>query len=277
MPIDMDLINKELETLNNQGGSSNLKEVKFAPKPGKTKIRFVPNKFSDRMPFMRFKHHYNLQPTVTCLENQGEGCPVCQYTIQMFREAKRENDESKRALARELMGSERFYAPVLVRGEEKIRIFAFSKTVYEKILGFTQELGDITDPNSAPDFIVEKTPPGTNGLIYGKVDVVYDVKTLQNPLPLAPSQAEIDAILDTCPDIATLYNKPTSKEDAIKAMKTFITSDNTSDEQKEEDKVASMLEETAPAPKKEVAPPPAPAASEETPNIEDEIEDLFNN
>mgnify|MGYP003966011495 CR=1 FL=1 len=274
MAINMDLINKELAGLNNSSGDIDFKEIKFTPKVGKTKIRFVPNKFSEDMPFKRYKHHYNLKPMVTCLENQGEECPVCKYCIQMFREAKREDDESKRKLARDLMGSERFYAPILVRGEDKIRVFAFSKTVYEKILGFVNELGDITDPDAAPDFIVEKTPPGANGLIYGKIDITYDIKTLKNPLPIASSKEEIASIIDSCPDINTIYNKPTSKEDAIETMKKFISQDEVSDEQKDENNVATLLEEATPA----SSPAPAETSEKETDtsSIDEEINDLFN-
>jgi hypothetical protein len=287
MAINMDLISNELDNLNNDGGNSDLKETKFTPKAGKTKIRFVGNKFSSDWPFKRFKTHFNLKPMVNCLENHGEDCPVCKYCIQLFREAKKENDENKRELARKIMASERFYAPILVRGEDKVRIFNFSKTVYEKILGFLKELGDITDANSAPDFIVEKTPPGANGLIYGKVDVVYDIPTLKTPLPIAATKAEIDAILDTCPDLDALYNKPTTKDDAIKALKDFITNDDKPQEQTEEEKVGSLLEEAAKdvmssaAAAKSEAEPVAEAEKTTTDNSKDvddtNIDDAINN
>jgi len=68
-------------------------------------------------------------------------------------------------MAKNLMARQRFFSPVIVRGEEDkgVRLWGYGKTVYETLLGLVlnPDYGDITDPQEGTDLkIVYGKPPG---------------------------------------------------------------------------------------------------------------------
>ena len=56
------------------------------------------------------------------------------------------------------MAKQRFFSPVLVRGEENegVKVWGFSKTVYENLLQLVlnPDYGDITDPHDGTDLVI---------------------------------------------------------------------------------------------------------------------------
>ena len=75
-------------------------------------------------------------------------------------------------MAKDLFPKQRFFSPVIVRGEESqgVRIWGYSKTVYEQLLNLVlnPDYGDITDINGGTDLVLQygKAPgamfPSTN-------------------------------------------------------------------------------------------------------------------
>jgi hypothetical protein len=86
--------------------------------------------------------------------NFGEDCPLDSFVRKLFNE---KTDES-RELAKKLMAKQRFFSPVIVRGEEDkgVRLWGYSKTVYEKLLALVlnPDYGDITDPDAGTDLVL---------------------------------------------------------------------------------------------------------------------------
>jgi hypothetical protein len=70
-------------------------------------------------------------------------------------------------MAKSLMARQRFFSPVLVRGEEDkgVRIWGYGKQVYEQLLNLVlnPEYGDITDTDTGTDLVLHYgKPPGAS-------------------------------------------------------------------------------------------------------------------
>ena len=140
MAIDLDKMKAKLNKLQNKGNGDS---VFWRPEDGEQTIRIVPTPDGD--PFKDFWFHYNVGNNAGFLspkKNFGEDDPLDQFVRQLFNEG---TDES-RTMAKDLMAKQRFFAPVVVRGEEDrgVMVWGFSKTVYETLLNLVlnPEYGD---------------------------------------------------------------------------------------------------------------------------------------
>ena len=85
------------------------------PQDGEQTIRIVPTQDGD--PFKDYWFHYNVGDNPGFLSpkrNFGEDCPLDSFVRQLWQEG---TDDSKR-MAKKLSARQRFFAPVVVRGEE---------------------------------------------------------------------------------------------------------------------------------------------------------------
>ena len=153
MAIDLNKMRKKQEALLNRGGDK--KNLFWKPQDGEQTIRIVPD--ADGDPFREFWFHYNLGDNPAFMSpkrNFGEDCPLDSFVRKLFNE---KTDES-RELAKKLMAKQRFFSPVIVRGEEDkgVRLWGYSKTVYEKLLALVlnPDYGDITDPDTGTDLVL---------------------------------------------------------------------------------------------------------------------------
>ena len=92
-------------------------------------------------------------------KNFGEEDPLNDFVRKLFNEG---TEESIKA-AKNLMARQRFFSPVLVRGEEEkgVRIWGYGKTVYEQLLNLVlnPDYGDITDVDSGTDLVLHYGKP----------------------------------------------------------------------------------------------------------------------
>jgi len=165
MGIDIERMRAKLAALKNKGGSN----VFWKPQDGEQTIRIVPT--ADGDPFKEFWFHYNLGSNNGFLspkKNYGEADPLDEFVRSLFSEG---TDDSIK-MAKNLMARQRFFAPVLVRGEEDkgVRIWGFGKMAYQQLLELVlnPDYGDITDTDEGTDLVIKygKAPgdrfPSTN-------------------------------------------------------------------------------------------------------------------
>jgi len=157
MSIDMEKMRGRLTALkSNDGGGGKF----WRPVEGEQTIRIIAP--SDGDPFRDYWFHYNVGDAPGFLspkKNFGEDCPLDTFVRQLWKEG---TDESKR-MAKKLSARQRFFAPVVVRGEEAegAKIWGFGKRAYETLLGLVlnPEYGDITDPETGIDLVVHYDKP----------------------------------------------------------------------------------------------------------------------
>lgn len=159
MGINMEKMRERMQAL--QGNGNNTRKNNFwKPEEGEQTIRLVAP--SDGDPFRDFWFHYDVAGEPGFLSpkrNFGEDCPLDDYVRALWREG---SEESKR-VARKLGAKQRFFAPVLVRGQEEegVKVWGFGKRAYETLLGLVlnPEYGDITDPSEGTDLVVTYSKP----------------------------------------------------------------------------------------------------------------------
>ena len=139
MAINMNKMREKLAALQNKGGGSK-KNMFWKPQDGEQTIRIVPT--ADGDPFKDYWFHYNLGNNNGFLSpkrNFGEDDPLDDFIRNLFNEG----TEDSIKMAKNLMARQRFFAPVLVRGEEEkgVRIWGFGKMAYQELLNLVLKYG----------------------------------------------------------------------------------------------------------------------------------------
>jgi hypothetical protein len=151
-------------------------------------------------------------------------CDVCNFgwkTLDKYRETKKEEYKKQLGI---LLPKCRVYVPMVQMDEldKGVRLWGFSPTIHEILLKMAFEFGtaqvDITDPKNSPEFKVTVQSPQKHGGLFNKTEIVKVEEQLQTKLSkLAGTQKEINAILDTCPDISEIYSLK-SMDELTKAL-----------------------------------------------------------
>ena len=160
--MDLNAIKARLSEMesksNNNRDKVDYEKVFWMPPMGKSKIRIVPSVFDPAMPFSELKFHYNVgKYPMLALSNFGKQDPVEEFVTELRKTSDRDNW----SLAGKLTPRSRFFAPVVVRGEEDmgVRIWGFSQTIFKALLSMAEDedVGDYTDTINGFDMNVEVT------------------------------------------------------------------------------------------------------------------------
>jgi len=208
MAINIDKMKQRKAALDGRGGN---RDTFWRPQDGEQCIRIVPT--SDGDPFKDFWFHYNVGNNPGFLspkKNFGEGDPLDDFVRKLFNEGTEESIK----MAKSLMARQRFFSPVLVRGEEEkgVRIWGYGKMVYEQLLNLVlnPKYGDITDTETGTDL----------GLHYGKPQGASFPQTKLTPR--RRSSVLCDAavggddrcaeLLESIPEFDTLFERKTPED-----------------------------------------------------------------
>lgn len=206
MGIDLDKMRSKLNEVKGKGGRNS---SFWRPQDGDQTIRIVPS--ADGDPFKEFWFHYNLGKNAGFLSpyrNFGEADPLNDFVRSLFNEKTEESTK----MAKNLMARQRFFSPVIVRGEESkgVRIWGYGKTVYEQLLNLVlnPEYGDITDPDAGTDLTINYGKPA------GAAFPVTRLTPYRRTSAICPdmSTEECAELLETVPDVASLFDRKTSND-----------------------------------------------------------------
>jgi len=208
MSINFDKMKEKLAKVQGRDGS---KSVFWRPQDGESVIRIVPTPDGD--PFKDFWFHYNVGKNPGFLSpkrNFGEDCPLDDFVRNLFNEG----TEDSIKMAKNLMARQRFFSPVLVRGEEEqgVRLWGYGKLAYQELLNLVlnPEYGDITDVNEGTDLVI------TYGKPPGAQFPQTSITPRRRPSPLVETQEEINQHLESIPDTSTVFERKTSEQ--VQAM-----------------------------------------------------------
>ena len=212
MSINMELMKEKLSTLRGEG-ENNRSDVFWRPPEGESVIRIVPTEDGD--PFKEVYFHYNVpnyKGGIQCPKrNFGDRCPICDLASSVWRDGVDKNDEDSKKLAKSLFVRARFFSPVLSRdgSGESVKVYGYGKKAYELLLGYVldPEYGDIPDIEEGTDIAVTYTKPTRPGA-YPQTSM----KMRRTTSPLLEDREMIPALLDTVPDIMSLFKRHSSEE-----------------------------------------------------------------
>lgn len=206
MAIDFDKIRAKVQQLSGNAPKKN--SVLWSPKPGDKgqpksyEIRIVPwPDGNDGQPFKERSFYYNIggqQGRPILAPSQfGQPDPIQELINKLRATGTPESLE----LCKQFYPKRRYYAPIIVRGEEDqgVKIWSFGKQIANKLLQFILgDFGDITDPKDGRDLTV--TCMQQPGKQFADTDVQPRVKQT----PLGPPK-EAKQWLSTAPNLDELY------------------------------------------------------------------------
>lgn len=208
--LDMDKLKARRDALKNDGKKQD-KDDGLYFRPGKGlgmgeeatfDIRVVPT--PDGEPFRDLWFHYNVpkqKAGVMCPKrNFGEPCAICEFASDLWRQGvNNDNDEDKK-MAKSLFARQRFFSPVVVRGQEDkgVQIYSYGKESYEFFLEtiMDEEYGDITDVEKGFDVKLTYAAASKPGAFPST-----KLKPARKESKLAATKAEIADLLGKVPDL----------------------------------------------------------------------------
>ncbi len=158
-------------------------------KEGRNKIRILPPWDGSEEFFKAFGKHFNLGPEgktiVYCPEQTlGQPCPICAAIKGMYKGA---DEEMKKHLS-SISAPPRFAVNIidLTEPDKGVQVAELPRTVMEAIWNIMVDeevgLGDITDPKTGYDIIIDRTGTG--------LSTKYDVKAVKAPSMINPAFLE---------------------------------------------------------------------------------------
>jgi|TARA_B100001079_G_C16378861_1_gene501054 hypothetical protein len=221
--MDLNAIKKrlnQLKTTNNR--TSNL----WKPQPGQQVIRIVPYKHNKENPFIELYFHYDIGgKSYLSPQSFGRPDPIEEFAQKL----KSTGSKDDYRLGRKIEAKMRTFTPVVVRGEENqgVRFWGFGKTVYQELLSIIADpdYGDITDPTSGRDVVVEfKTAEET-----GKSFPSTSIRVKPNQTVVTEDAAVLETIKETQKDIREVYNEMTYEE-LTDALNGYLNGGSTDEE-----------------------------------------------
>ena len=218
MCIDLSKMRAKQEALLNKGKKSDSDFWK--PEEGDQDIRILCPPDGD--PFKEFHFHYlekrGRKTTILCPKrNYGEECPICEFASMLWRDSVEANDFDGKKLAKSMFVKQRYFAPVVVRGEEDkgVRAWGFGKNAYEDLIGMVlnPEYGDITDIEDGTDLNLKyKKGNGKDEFAKTKLQARRNTSPLCNDENGGPERCT--ELLENIPDFDNLLarNRKSSSE-----------------------------------------------------------------
>lgn len=254
MSLDISKVKSRLQSLSNTNTKSTLL---WKPSNGKSVVRIVPYKYSVDNPFIELYFHYGVNgKTYLSPASFGRPDPIVEFANKL----KKTGDKEEWKLGKKLEPKLRTYVPVLVRGQEDqgVKFWGFGKQVYQELLGIIADVdyGDISDPKSGRDILVEFIPTEESGASFPKTNI--RVKPNQTPFTTETNTMEKvknqTNIIDLFPEL--------SYEELAKIMDEWMNPEKepaTAEEQSADAEETSETSEKEVVAKTEVAKSEAPA------------------
>jgi len=213
--MDLNLAKQKLAAAQNKGNQTREKidytKIFFKPKPGKYQVRILPNKYDKTWPIREVQFHYGFaKGPILALTNWKEADPIADFAKQLRKSADKEDWQ----LAKKIEPKSRFFAAVVVRGEEHLgaRLWEFGKLTNDQLVGIAadDDYGDFTDITDGRDFTIE----ATEDVIAGRKGIKCNLRVKPKTSPISEDAALVTKLLDEQPDILGINRKYTY--DALK-------------------------------------------------------------
>jgi hypothetical protein len=228
MALNLDKMRSKLSALTSNGDDS--RKNFWKPPEGQSSIRIVPT--ADGDPFKEKFFHYSIaNSSFLCPKrNFGDNCPACEFASQLWNEG---TEESKK-MAKNFFAKQRFFTPVLVRGEEAegVRVWGFGKMAYEKLLTIVldPDYGDITDAEAGNDLRITYGKPA--GASFPRTDISPRPRKTVLCDDAVGGDERCAELLETLPDLDSLFERKTTEDVRATLAQHINDPDNSSETEK---------------------------------------------
>ena len=216
--MDLNLVKQKLAAAQNKGQQRekiDYTKIFWKPKPGKYQVRILPSKFDKSWPIREIQFHYGFaKGPILALTNWQEADPISDFAKQL----RKSSDKEDWQLANKISPKSRFFAAVLVRGEEHLgaRLWEFGKLTHDQLLGIAadDDYGDFTDITDGRDFTIE----AVEDTVAGRKGIKCTLRPKVKSTPISEDAALVEKALDEQPDILAINRKYT-----YEALKEVLT------------------------------------------------------
>jgi hypothetical protein len=208
--MDLNLAKQKLAAAQNKGSQQREKidytKIFFKPKPGKYQVRILPNAYDKAWPIREVQFHYGFSKgPILALSNWGEADPIADFAKQLRKSADREDWQ----LAKKIEPKSRYFAAVIVRGEEHLgtRLWEFGKLTNDQLVGIAadDDYGDFTDITDGRDFTIE----ATEDIIAGRKGIKCNLRIKPKTTPISEDATLVEKVLGEQPDILAINRRYT--------------------------------------------------------------------
>jgi len=181
-------------------------KIFWKPKAGKYQIRILPNKFRKEWPLREIQMHYGFSKgPILSLTNWDESDPIVDFA-QTLRKS---SDKEDWQLANKISPKTRYFAPVLVRGEEGqgVRLWEVGKLINDQLMGIAadEDYGDFTDITDGRDFTVE----AVEEVVAGRKGIKCTLRPKVKSTQISEDANLVNKALEEQPDILAINRKYT--------------------------------------------------------------------
>lgn len=264
--IDLDKVKRKLSDLESKNDRTN---YTWKPEPGKQVVRIVPYKWDPSFPFIELYFDYEVTgKSILSPVTYGRPDPIAEFAKKL----KATGSSDDYALGKKVEPKERYFAPIIVRGEEEegVKFWGFGKTVYAELLAIISDpdYGDISDLENGRDITIE-FKKGEGKKSYPTTEI--RVKPVITPVSTKESILEV---LDNQKKIEDIFPEPTYDE--LKTMLENYLNPDTKPEKTGETEEES--EETEQPKKSEVKTPVASTSntSKSAEDLNEKFKKLFD-
>ena len=273
--MDLNLAKQKLAAAQNKGSQQREKidytKIFFKPKPGKYQVRILPNKYDKAWPIREVQFHYGFSKgPILALSNWGEADPIADFAKGL----RKSSDKEDWQLAKKIEPKSRYFAAVIVRGEEHLgtRLWEFGKLTNDQLVGIAadEDYGDFTDITDGRDFTIE----ATEDIIAGRKGIKCNIRVKPKTTAISEDGALVEKLLNEQPDILGINRRYTYDQ-----LKDVLTKWLNPEEEAAatEAPIASKDEDEEDDFLTEINKPVAPAYSLETPAAKTSNADKFDN
>jgi len=273
--MDLNLAKQKLAAAQNKGGQSRERidytKIFFKPKAGKYQVRILPSMYDKAWPIREVQFHYGFSKgPILALSNWGEADPIADFAKNLRKSADREDWQ----LAKKIEPKSRYFAAVIVRGEEHLgaRLWEFGKLTNDQLLGIAadEDYGDYTDITDGRDFTID----AVEDVIAGRKGIKCNLRIKPKTTPISEDAALVEKVLNEQPDILAINRRYT-----YEALKDILTKWLNPEEEATatESPIASADVDEEDDFIKEMNKPVTPAYSLETPAAKTSNADKFDN
>ena len=273
--MDLNIAKQKLAAAQNKGGQRekiDYTKIFFKPKAGKYQVRILPSKFDKSWPIREVQFHYGFaKGPILSLTNWNEADPIADFAKQL----RKSGDKEDWQLAKKIEPKSRYFAAVIVRGEEHLgaRLWEFGKLTHDQLLGIAadDDYGDFTDITDGRDFTIE----ATEDMVAGRKGIKCALRPKVKSTPISEDASLVEKALEEQPDILGINRKYTYDQLKEVLTKWLNPEDESTSETPSAPKVESSDDFIA-----EMNKPVTPAYSLETAPAKtsnaDKFNDLFN-
>jgi hypothetical protein len=210
--MDLNLAKQKLAAAQNKGQQRekiDYTKIFFKPKPGKYQVRILPNKYDKAWPIREVKFHYGFaKGPILALSNWSEADPIADFAKNL----RKSSDKEDWQLAKKIEPKSRYFAAVVVRGEEHLgaRLWEFGKLTNDQLLGIAadDDYGDFTDITDGRDFTID----AVEDTIAGRKGIKCNLRVKPKTTPISDDAALVEKLLNDQPDILGINRKYTYEQ-----------------------------------------------------------------